>query len=82
MPFQDLSRTTSTNFESPLAMFKDVDQDKLTYECPLYRTSSRAGTLSSTGMSTNFITTVNLPSDHAPEFWVMRGVALLCQLDS
>ena len=65
-------------------MFKSsehVNEDKRTYECPLYRTSSRAGTLSSTGMSTNFITTVSLPSDHVPEFWVMRGVALLCQLD-
>ncbi|ELU16870.1 hypothetical protein CAPTEDRAFT_116653 [Capitella teleta] len=51
------------------------------YECPLYRTSARAGTLSSTGHSTNFISKIKLPSDHNTQFWVMRGVALLCQLD-
>jgi len=51
------------------------------YECPLYRTSERAGTLSSTGHSTNYVTTVNLPSQCESTFWVMRGVALLCQPD-
>lgn len=52
-----------------------------TYKCPLYRTSARAGTLSSTGHSTNFVTAVDLPSKHLSDFWVMRGIAMLCQLD-
>ncbi|XP_063958044.1 dynein axonemal heavy chain 6-like isoform X2 [Lytechinus pictus] len=51
------------------------------YECPLYRTSARSGTLSSTGLSTNFVTSIDLPTEQSPDFWIRRGVALLCQLD-
>ncbi|CAL1542606.1 unnamed protein product [Lymnaea stagnalis] len=51
------------------------------YECPLYRTSARAGTLSSTGHSTNFVTSITLPSEQSPDFWILRGVAMICQLD-
>lgn len=51
------------------------------YECPLYRTSARAGTLSSTGHSTNFVMSVDVPSTQPPNFWILRGVAMLCQLD-
>ncbi|KAF7253561.1 Dynein heavy chain 14, axonemal [Varanus komodoensis] len=53
----------------------------LFYKCPLYRTPQRSGILSSTGISTNFITAVRLPTLTVPSHWITRGVALLCQLD-
>jgi dynein heavy chain len=51
------------------------------YECPLYKTSLRAGTLSTTGHSTNFVVALPIPSTHNPDFWVRSGCAMLCMLD-
>ncbi len=52
------------------------------YECPLYKTSSRAGELSTTGHSTNFVMYFYLRCSEEQEHWIRRGAALLTQLDN
>jgi len=60
------------------------------YRCPVYKVLSRAGVLSTTGHSTNFIMWIEMPSNREDEInndgnvdqlcWVKAGVAAFCSL--
>jgi len=68
---------------TPCESSKDPTDKKTVYPSPVYKTSERKGTLSTTGHSTNFVMTVLLPmaKTHNEKYWVKRGVACLTQLD-
>ncbi|XP_059176449.1 dynein axonemal heavy chain 6-like [Physella acuta] len=58
----------------------DYEPDSALYAAPLYKTSARAGTLSTTGHSTNYVVAVYLPSHNTQDYWIAKGAALLCQI--
>lgn len=50
------------------------------YMCPVYKVLSRAGTLSTTGHSTNFAIWLEVPSKDKQEKWIRAGVAAFLAL--
>ncbi|XP_048507335.1 dynein axonemal heavy chain 6 [Athalia rosae] len=61
----------------PTASLPEVDPR---YVCPLYKTSVRAGVLSTTGHSTNFVVAILLSSARQQSYWILKGTALLIQI--
>jgi len=50
------------------------------YNCPLYKVVSRAGTLSTTGHSTNFVMFMELVTVRNEDVWIRAGVAAFLSL--
>ena len=51
------------------------------YVTPVYKTTARAGSLSTTGTSTNYVVAVELPSAHSQLHWILNGGAGILNLD-
>lgn len=51
------------------------------FTAPLYKTSVRAGTLSTTGHSTNFVLPIEVDTAEKPSYWVLKGAAFLTMLN-
>nr|AML30859.1 axonemal inner arm dynein heavy chain 3 [Marsilea vestita] len=78
------SRPKELYSELPIVWLKPVQFRKAPesgiYECPVYKTLLRAGTLSTTGHSTNFVMYIELPTDKPQAHWINRGVGLFTSL--
>lgn len=70
---------------APMMWFRPCKREDFgtiqTYDCPIYKTSVRKGTLMTTGHSTNFVLMLRIPTNQDPKHWILRGVACLCSLN-
>lgn len=58
----------------------ELDESTPRYRCPLYKTAIRAGVLSTTGHSTNFVIEILLQTDYPENYWILKGTALITQI--
>ena len=60
---------------------KDYKSSPKEFGAPVYKTHVRAGILSTTGMSNNFILPIDMPTKDDPSKWILMGAALLSTYD-
>jgi len=61
--------------------YQDKQRNDEKFLMPIYKTSVRAGTLSTTGHSTNFVLSIEVDTNEAPSYWILKGAALLTMLN-
>jgi hypothetical protein len=78
--FNPAAKSESVRRPSKQRTSKDGNETRIgRFACPLYLTAERAGEVSTSGSSSNFIFTVGLPVED-PNAWTLSGTALLCSL--
>ncbi len=61
----------------PIEKVVYVERDGI-YRCPVYKTSIRQGSISSTGVSTNYVLMINVPTDRGESHWIIRSKISSC----
>ncbi|RNF23496.1 Dynein heavy chain family protein [Trypanosoma conorhini] len=67
----------------PVVHFLPEPQHKMGAEwhrVPLYRTVVRAGVISSLGASSNYVLSLEVPTDKGSDYWQLMGAACVCAL--
>uniref|UniRef100_G3TTP3 Dynein axonemal heavy chain 14 n=1 Tax=Loxodonta africana TaxID=9785 RepID=G3TTP3_LOXAF len=59
---------------------RKTDSELYTFECPIYQTPQRSRNVTTTSLSTSFLTSVCLPTRKPPSHWIKMRVALLCEM--